>query len=1089
MSKNYKKIYQTKLPEEKKEAIQALTKKMKKSVEGYFRSPEDMKEYLSFMANFHQYSISNISLIQTQFQGAAAVGSFNFWKKKGFSVQKGEKGIQILVPNRTVPKFKDQEGKWKSVNKASEEEKKKVERGQTEVQAGRLYFSVGNVFDISQTNASAKDLPSIFPNRWLEGSIEDYKLLYKGMEAIAEKNGVKIIEPKEELGVAKGVSYTLTKEVALNPRNSELQNVKTLLHELAHAKLHTKETHMNYTAPEKEFQAEMTAYTVASYFGIDTSEYSLGYLANWTQGRELKDKTQLLKEVHDTSMEFIETIETHLNKENEKSHEKEVEGLAKSVDEKNILLVEFTGLSNTTQELVSVSELKERASRDTAFRPIENAEQLHGKEFIDAFNQSNKERFSALDQNEITRPMMLIQWSENENFKSNELIPFGEANEKMTAAITKIEEAKEIAKEKGEYVGYDKTRYHIVIPKEVDEDFGRMQIVSMDRLNLGDGEYTSPYQQVLTEKRSLSDEVKQALREEVVNDSGKAEPSLDKIPEIPFEKSFDSVPDMSKHLVTLEALGNTNDTEVAMLHMMDGDTKEIHTLSVWNEDKSNRDDLYVSLSSKTGKLENVYLDDILKHDLYKKVQESIFENKGNSSFVVHEANSKMNLDEIVKDERYGKWVEKEEQQKTPFTSEKEMNLYKEMRKEGYEPIASIEQQFQQQDKNEPSPLEKDLSAKYETYKRAQHQESNDIDSIVNRVTAEERYYATKDVSIDNKLVSQDYVTKLENKVEEKLSKEGIILTNDLTSVSPEPYKIEVQQLEQENVKHALYQYSLMAMKSDENEFPEKNFEFRGSDEEQTKFGINAINSAAYWGQGDILGEIHHETQKVKLYQKDIDGDNWSKTSNIFLEEKSLESIMKEFGKEPNQDVPKELSKDILKDVYKGEYKEQVLKEIAPTKEEDRYKDQYKIAVLELLGVDKEKSPDKTTDKPEKASNEEKKEPVKQEEKSSKSREDRVKEMKEFEKTHSFTEVYQLKKEALQEIKEMNLTDFQREKLSKLEKALDTEKQEYDKNKKQAFNKDQGKGEEQKEQNSFSKIFNRFKGVTKKAKPEEQEMER
>lgn len=984
MSKKYKKKYPTKSPEEKKEAIQALTKKMEKSVEGYFRSPEDMKEYLSFMANFHQYSISNISLIQTQFQGAAAVGSFSFWKEKGFSVQKGEKGIQILVPNRTVPKFKDQEGKWKSVNKASEEEKKKVEKGQIEVQPGRLYFSVGNVFDISQTNASAKDLPHIFPNRWLEGSIEDYKSLYKGMEAIAEKNGVKIIEPKEELGVAKGVSYTLTKEVALNPRNSELQNVKTLLHELAHAKLHTKETHMNYTAPEKEFQAEMTAYTVASYFGIDTSEYSLGYLANWTQGRELKDKTRLLKEVHDTSMEFIETIESNLNKENEKSHEKEVEGLAKSVDEKNILLVQFTGLSNTMQELVSVSELKERASRDTAFRPMENAEQLHGKEFIDAFNESNKERFAALDQNEIIRPTMLIQWSENENFKSNELIPFGEANEKMTAAITKIEEAK------GEYVGYDKTRYHIVIPKEVDEYFGRMQLVSMDRLDLGDGAYTSPYQQVLNEKPFLSDEVKQALRDDVIEHTP-MKPAEDKMismsrldginsPEYEYisirelkereareaglvyeEDGSEIEPAYKTPLVTIEAWPNAKDEKVGVIHMMDAVSKDIHQVPVLHPDSSNRD-LFVPLMRGNGERGKLPLDMMLNENLYEKVQHSILDGKGNQSFVVHQKDADMKLHEIVRTERYGALIDKEKEQENPTFSEKEVALYKEVKKEGYEPIASIEQQLQQQDKNEPSPLEKDLSAKYETYKRAQHLESpNDIDSIVNRVTAEEGYYTTKDVSIDKELVSQEFVTKLENKVEEKLSKEGITQTNPPTSMSQEPYK--------------------------------------------------------------------------------------------------------------------------------EQYKEQVLEGIAPSKEEERYKDQYKIAVLELLGIDKEKSSDKTTDKPEKVSNEEKKEPVKQEEKSSKSREDRVKEMKEFEKTHSFTEVYQLKKEALQEIKEMNLTDSQREKLSKLEKALDTEKQEYDKNNKQASNKDQGKGEDQKEQNSFSKVFNRFKGVTKKAKTEEQEMER
>ncbi|MED0905211.1 ImmA/IrrE family metallo-endopeptidase, partial [Bacillus nitratireducens] len=276
MSKSYKKKYQTKSPEEKKEAVQALTKKMEKSVEGYFRTPGDLKEYLTFMAKFYHYSPSNISLIQSQFQGASAVGSFSFWKEKGFPVKKGEKGIKILVPNRTVAKFKDKEGNWKTVTKANEEEKKQIESKSVEVIPGRLYFAVGHVFDASQTNVKAEDLPRIFPNRWLEGSVKDYKSLYRGMEAVAEKNGVKIIEPKAELGVAKGVSYTLTKEVALNPRNSELQNVKTLLHELAHAKLHTAKTHMNYTAPEKEFQAEMTAYAVSSYFGIDTSEYSLG---------------------------------------------------------------------------------------------------------------------------------------------------------------------------------------------------------------------------------------------------------------------------------------------------------------------------------------------------------------------------------------------------------------------------------------------------------------------------------------------------------------------------------------------------------------------------------------------------------------------------------------------------------------------------------------------------------------------------------------------------------------------------------------------------------------------------------------------
>lgn len=782
MSKSYKKKYQTKSPEEKKEAVQALTKKMEKSVEGYFRTPEDLKEYLTFMAKFYHYSPSNISLIQSQFQGASAVGSFSFWKEKGFPVKKGEKGIKILVPNRTVAKFKDKEGTWKTVTKANEEEKKQIESKSVEVMPGRLYFAVGHVFDVSQTNAKTEDLPRIFPNRWLEGSVTDYKSLYKGMEAIAEKNGVKIIEPKQELGVAKGVSYTLTKEVALNPRNSELQNVKTLLHELAHAKLHTAETHMNYTAPEKEFQAEMTAYAVSSYFGIDTSEYSLGYLASWAQGKEMKDKTKLLKEVHETSIEFIETIENTLEKEKEQINEKEVESMAnqnEKQDEKNILLVEFMSLSNTTQELVSVAELREQADRNRAFEPVEGAGKLSDKEFIDAFNEANQEKYAALNQNEINRPTMLVQWSENENFKGSQLIPFGEANEKMAEVIKNIEKAKAEARERDEYVPYDKTRYHIAIPKEVDRDFGRMELVSMDRLDMGDGDYKTPYEQVLNEKRYLSDEVKQALRDEVMNYRNNKEIPMEKAQENPLEKPKET----PNHLVTIEVLANgMQDEELARIHMMDAVTKDINYLSVWNQDKTDRNDLYVSLMEKNGKRENVYLDNILKPDLYEKVQSSIFDGRGNLSFVVYEKDANMSIDEIVKDERYGLLVDKAEGQKDYSFNEKEVELYKEMKTDGYAPIASLDQQIQPLKEKEPTTLDKDLSRKFEACRRSQYEETPDnIDSIVTRVKAEERYYTTKYVSIDNELVSQEHVVKLENRVDEKLGKEGITVNQSTTS--------------------------------------------------------------------------------------------------------------------------------------------------------------------------------------------------------------------------------------------------------------------------------------------------------------------
>nr|WP_078188034.1 ImmA/IrrE family metallo-endopeptidase [Bacillus cereus] len=519
-------------------------------------------------------------------------GLFFYLKKlssyeKGFSVNKGEKGIQILVPNRTTAKFKDKTGTWKPVAKASEEEKKQIESKNVEVKPGRLYFSVGYVFDVSQTNAKAEDLPRIFPNRWLEGSVQDYRSLYKGMEAIAEKNGVKIIEPKQELGVAKGVSYSLTKEVALNPRNSELQNVKTLLHELAHAKLHTAETHMNYSAPEKEFQAEMTAYTVSSYFGMDTSAYSLGYLADWTQGKELKDKSKLLKEVHETSTEFIETIENTLEKVKEQIHEKEV---------------------------------------------------------------------------------------------------------------------------------------------------GSME-------NIKDMDQSS---------------------------------ALENLKETPA------------HLVTIEVLDkDIQDEEVARIHMMDAVTNDISYLSVWNADKSNREDLYVSLMEKYGERDNVSLDEILRPDVYEKVQDSIFDGKGNQSFVVNQKDAQMSLDELVKDERYGVLIDKAEEQKNPAFSEKEVELYKEMKKEGYAPIGSLEEKLNplpHTAKHVTASMEKELSGKYESFKRAQsHETVNDIDSIIHRVQMEERYFATKHVAIDNELITQESVTQLEHKVQEKLNKEGVTATKQTAS--------------------------------------------------------------------------------------------------------------------------------------------------------------------------------------------------------------------------------------------------------------------------------------------------------------------
>ncbi|SQC06333.1 Domain of uncharacterised function (DUF955)./Antirestriction protein (ArdA) [Clostridium perfringens] len=333
MAYKKKEYKSSKSQEEKRKEIDLLVKQADEKIEKVFSSPNDLKEYLSFMAKFHNYSYRNSILIEEQFRGAVAVGSFAFWKEKGYSVNKGEKGIKILVPTKLGDRFIAEDGTIKLISKASEKEKQLIKSGDLETLEGAIKFKQGYIFDVSQTNIPASELPKIFPNKWLEGDVKNYKAFYKSLEDVASKIGVKIIEPKSELGLVKGVSYTSTKEVALNPRNSELQNVKTLIHELAHAKLHTVETRDNYTKTEKEFQAEMVALSVSSYFGINTEEYSLRYLSEWTKNATFKDKEKLLKEVSTTVKEYVEIMEDSLNAERELTKENE---LVNSLSDKNI---------------------------------------------------------------------------------------------------------------------------------------------------------------------------------------------------------------------------------------------------------------------------------------------------------------------------------------------------------------------------------------------------------------------------------------------------------------------------------------------------------------------------------------------------------------------------------------------------------------------------------------------------------------------------------------------------------------------------------------------------------------------------------
>lgn len=331
-------MYKKKSIDEKREEIESLITNAQENIEKIFDTPKDLKEYLFFMSKFYDYSFNNTTLINLQFPNAVAVGSYSFWKQNGFSVNKGEKGIKILVPTKLGDRF-ELDGKIKLVSKATKEEKEMIKNKKINILEGRIVFKQGYTFDISQTNAKSSDLPKLFPNKWLDGNLTNYEILCKGIENIAKKNEIEIINPKFELGSIKGVSYTESKKIATNKRNSQIQNFKTLLHELTHSKLHSFDKNTQYNKNEKEFQAELTAYTVCSYFNIDTSEYSLRYIKAWTKNAELKDKEKLLREVRDTSHEFITIIEDTLKKEmeiNKMDYKNNTKKILDTIDESNL---------------------------------------------------------------------------------------------------------------------------------------------------------------------------------------------------------------------------------------------------------------------------------------------------------------------------------------------------------------------------------------------------------------------------------------------------------------------------------------------------------------------------------------------------------------------------------------------------------------------------------------------------------------------------------------------------------------------------------------------------------------------------------
>ena len=299
------------------EKLKEITDRLEQGITELFDS-ERYKEYLRVMSKFHNYSFNNTLLIAMQKPDASLVAGFTAWKNQfQRNVKKGEKGIKIIAPSPFKIKQETEKIDPQTQKPVIGRDGKPVtEEKEITIPA----YKVVSVFDVSQTEG--KELPDIAVDA-LTGDVEQYSDFFAALEKTSPAPiGFEKIE-----GGAHGYYHLEDKRIALDEGMSELQTLKTAIHEIAHAKLHD----IDLNAPKdeqqprvdrrtREVEAESVAYTVCQHYGLDTSDYSFGYVAGWSSGRELAELKSSLETIRSAAADIINSIDGHIA-ELQKQHE------------------------------------------------------------------------------------------------------------------------------------------------------------------------------------------------------------------------------------------------------------------------------------------------------------------------------------------------------------------------------------------------------------------------------------------------------------------------------------------------------------------------------------------------------------------------------------------------------------------------------------------------------------------------------------------------------------------------------------------------------------------------------------------------
>ena len=290
------------MAKDQKEKVKELTEKLHEGIKNLFES-DRYRDYLKTMAKFHNYSFNNSLLIWAQRPDASAVAGYRAWQTKfGRTVNPGSKGIMIYEPasyKRTLrEKVLDQDG-----NPIKDKDGNDVTR---EVERTFPTFKVGYVFAYEDT--SGKPLPSIVSI--LDKDVDNFDSV---MDALRKISPAPIRFDNVD-GGANGYYDLVNREIVVKASLPQAQKLKTAIHEISHSILHDKIDGLDQEATKREMEvsAESVAFVVCSWLGMDTSEYSFGYVGGWSAGKELKELQQKMEVIRSTSSMIISGLDGEL---------------------------------------------------------------------------------------------------------------------------------------------------------------------------------------------------------------------------------------------------------------------------------------------------------------------------------------------------------------------------------------------------------------------------------------------------------------------------------------------------------------------------------------------------------------------------------------------------------------------------------------------------------------------------------------------------------------------------------------------------------------------------------------------------------